>query len=232
MSAPRRPVDLDRLAIFPLPGALLFPHAVLPLHVFEPRYRRMLEDCLAGDRAIAIACLAEHEDPVDDARANEGRGIVRPPRVRPLVGVGTIVAHEPLPDGRSNILLRGLGRARIDEELALDPSRPYRLVRASWVVDEPLPEGRDHDLRQTLALLAGQLADRLPEGGDTLRALVGSQPDAGALSDLLAAALVTKASARLRLFESLDIAARADGVSDAIAAALTLLADGSRGEMN
>lgn len=215
--------NLDRLAIFPLPGALLFPHAVLPLHVFEPRYRRMLADCLASDKAMAIACLAEHEDPVDDARVNSGLGAERPPRVRPLVGVGAIVAQDTLPDGRSNILLRGLGRARIEEELAAEPGRPYRLVRATWVTDVPTDAGRAQAARQTLAALAVQLADRLPDGGPTLRTLIESQREAGPLADLLAAALVTRPAARLRTFETLDVLLRSDQVIDAIGVALASL---------
>jgi len=193
---------------------------VLPLHIFEPRYRRMLADCLAGDHAIAIACLDEHEDPDDDARVNAGLGTARPPRVRALVGVGTIVAHETLPDGRSNILLRGLGRAHIDEELPAEAGRPYRLVRASWVQDAPIEDERAHAVRQTMAALASQLADRLPDGGPTLRALIASQPEAGALADLLAAALVTRPAARLRVFETLDVTVRSDEVANAIGVAL------------
>ncbi len=228
MSAPGAPatargVDLAHLSIFPLPGALLFPHAVLPLHVFEPRYRHMLKDCLASDRAIAIACLDEHEDPLDDARVNAGLGATRPPRVRSLVGVGTVVAHEVLPDGRSNILLRGLGRARIDEELPVEAGRLYRIVRATWVKDDPIEAARAQATRQTLAALAAQLADRLPDGGPTLRALVDSQREAGPLADLLAAALVTRPAARLRVFETLDVPRRADQVADAIALALASL---------
>ena len=190
MSAPGAPatargVDLAHLSmVFPLPGALLFPHAVLPLHVFEPRYRHMLKDCLASDRAIAIACLDEHDYPLDDARVNAGLGATRPPRVRSLVGVGTVVAHEVLPDGRSNILLRGLGRARIDEELPVEAGRLYRIVRATWVKDDPIEAARAQATRQTLWALAAQLADRLPDGGPTLRALVDSQREAGPLADI------------------------------------------------
>ena len=205
-------VDLDNLMIFPLPNALLFPHAVLPLHVFEPRYRQLVADSLAMGRTMAVACLDETRDSGDGA-----------PPVRPLVGVGAIVAHEALPDGRSNILLRGLGRARIDAEIAPPTGRLYRVVRAHWEKDDALDHQHDEAVRQTLVALASQLAHRLPEGGDTLRALVESQPDAGALSDLLAAALVTDREQRLRLFEALEIPTRADGVAEAIGIALATL---------
>ena len=107
------PIDLSRLAIFPLPRALLFPNAVLPLHVFEPRYRELLADCLAKDGIIGIACLHggdPSKEPADDFEL-PGTSDLERPLVRRLVGVGSIVAHEALEDGRSNILLKGLGRA-------------------------------------------------------------------------------------------------------------------------
>ncbi len=199
--------------MFPLPNALLFPNAVLPLHVFEPRYRQMVKDVLAGGGNLAIACLDEH-------------GVGAPP-VRRLVGIGAIVAHEALPDGRSNILLRGLGRARIVTELGGDDHRLYRVVRAEWVPDEAMSSDVEIDLRQALVALASQLAERLPEGGATLRALVASQPDAGGLTDLLCAALVTEPEARLRMFDTLAVTDRADGVVEAIGVALATLGSGN-----
>jgi Lon protease-like protein len=145
--------------------------------------------------------------------------------VRRLVGVGVIIAHDPLSDGRSNILLRGVGRARIEEELPTGPGVPYRLVRALWVPDRAVGGDRAAAAAQTLTALSAQLAERLPEGGDTLRALVATQREAGPLSDLLSAALVTRSTERLRVFETLDVLRRADVVADAIAAALRTLGD-------
>jgi Lon protease-like protein len=216
-------VELARLPIFPLPRAFLFPHAVLPLHVFEPRYRQLLADCLAGDRMMGIACLQGPDEP-DDPFDLPGAAELARPMVRRMVGVGTVVAHEPLPDGRSNILLRGLGRARIEEELDEAGRRPYRVVRALWARDRPLALDRAQAIRQTLAALAAQLADRLPEGGDTLRSLVHTHGEAGPLSDLLCAALVTQPEERLRMFETLDVPRRGDGVAAAIGVALATLA--------
>src|SRR6185369_8808617 len=95
------------LPIFPLPRVQLFPHALLPLHVFEPRYRDMVRDAMAGPRLIAVAAL----EPGFEADYH-GR-----PAVRAVVGVGEVIGHEALEDGRCNILLRGVARARIDTEL-------------------------------------------------------------------------------------------------------------------
>src|SRR5918911_5271031 len=109
---------LRALPIFPLPGAVLLPHALVPLHIFEPRYRKMTRDCDQGLRALALANIP------DDRAAREN-----PPRVLPVVGVGALARVESLPDGRFNIVLRGVQRATIEQELPT--GEPYRLVRAT-----------------------------------------------------------------------------------------------------
>jgi Lon protease-like protein len=200
-----------RLPIFPLPQVQLFPHALLPLHVFEPRYRDMVRDALAGPRLIAVAALEPgFEDQYHDR-----------PAVRAVVGVGEMIGHEPLADGRANILLRGLARARIDRELP--PRESYRLVEATQLVDV-YDRGLDASASlKTLMLLADQLARKLPSGGDTLRELARSQPRLGALVDVLAAALVTDPDERQTLLETPDVAVRADRVGGEIATVLARL---------
>jgi uncharacterized protein len=201
----------SKLPIFPLPGVQLFPHALLPLHVFEPRYRDLVRDVMAGERLIAIASF----EPGYEAEYH-GR-----PAVRPIIGVGAVVGHEPLGDGRANIVLRGLARGRIERELPPDLS--YRLVEAA-AVDDRVADGFDDDAaRDTLVLLADQLALRLPSGGETLRELARSQPDLGALVDVLSAALVTDPDDRQTLLETADVGARVDRVSGEIASVLTRL---------
>jgi Lon protease-like protein len=198
--------ELDRLPIFPLPNVQLFPHALLPLHVFEPRYRALIKDCLEGNHVMAIATLEPgfEED-------YEGR-----PPVKRVCGVGLLIGHEPLPDGRSNILVRGLSRAEIVKELA--PDRAYRCVQARPLEDR-IAQGLDRPAAvQTLVLLADRLADRLPSGGATLRGLVRSQPQLGPLADVLAAAIVTDPADRQRLLEDPDVAARVELVAARLAA--------------
>src|SRR2546422_10673705 len=108
---------LPALPIFPLPGAVLLPHALVPLHIFEPRYRKMTQDCDAGLRVLALANIP------DDRAAAE-----RPPRVLPAIGIGVLTRVDRLPDGRFNIVLRGVQRAVIERELPT--AEPYRLVPA------------------------------------------------------------------------------------------------------
>src|SRR5688572_4815088 len=110
------------IPIFPLPNAVLFPNVFMPLHVFEMRYRAMVADALAGDRIIGMVLLKPGFE-----RDYEGR-----PPVYPIGCAGVITHSEALPDGRFNIVLRGIEKFRISSE---DASRPYRLAQV-----EPLPE--------------------------------------------------------------------------------------------
>jgi len=201
----------ERLPIFPLPGVQLFPHALLPLHVFEPRYRDMVRDVMAGERLIAVASFEPGYEPNYQGR----------PAVRPIIGVGAVVGHEALGEGRANIVLRGLARGRIERELP--PDQSYRLVEAARI-DYTVAAGYDTKAASDmLILLADQLALKLPSGGETLRELARSQPDLGALVDVLSAALVTDPEDRQALLESVDVAARVDRVSGEIATVLTRL---------
>jgi len=109
--------------IFPLPEVLLVPGASLPLHIFEPRYRQMVADALAGARHIAMAMPLPLRDGEDPMR----------PRVHPVVGLGRIEDHRPFPDGRCQLVLEGVARMRILRELETD--RLYRTVAAEEVPD-------------------------------------------------------------------------------------------------
>jgi Lon protease-like protein len=200
------------IPIFPLPNAQLFPLALLPLHVFEPRYREMVRDCMAGDRMLAVALL-------EPGYEHDYGG--RPP-VRAVCGVGRILAHEPMPDGRSNILLRGEYRGRILDELPAD--RSYRLARIEKIEDIVAPTGAD-EVDQTLRLLSDQLSLRLPAGGETLRSLIRSANGAGALADVLAATLLTDPDLRQELLETEDVVQRARRVVDQLGMLLARVAD-------
>lgn len=105
--------------VFPLAGAILLPRAQLPLHVFEERYRAMVRHALDGDRRIGMI----------QPRSNAGKepdGAV--PALFAVGCLGEIVASEELEDGRFNIVLEGLGRFTMVEEL--DKGTPFRLVTA------------------------------------------------------------------------------------------------------
>ena len=106
--------------LFPLPDLVLFPHVVHPLHVFEPRYRQMTANALASDRLIAPVLLRPGWEP-----QYEGR-----PAIYPVACLGRLVAEQKLPDGRYNLLVRGLSRMRIRSEV--QDGRAYRTARGSY----------------------------------------------------------------------------------------------------
>lgn len=107
--------------VFPLPEIVLFPRAMLPLHVFEPRYQAMTVDALAGDGAIAVALLRPGFEPLYYTRHAP---------IHPILGLGRIVASEELEEGKYNILIRGEARGRLIEELS---GHPYRRARVEPV---------------------------------------------------------------------------------------------------
>ena len=127
------------------------PGAVLPLHVFEDRYRKLLADVVAGPGLMGIATVTE---PSADGS---------PDPVHPVVGVGMVVAHQRMPDGRSNILLQHVGTVEIDDELPVE-GLPYRKVQGHLVE----PDGSEAvvdaaSLRVMLLQLGGASPDAAEE---------------------------------------------------------------------
>jgi Lon protease-like protein len=112
------------LPLFPLPNVVLFPSVFLPLHIFEPRYREMVGDALAGDRLIGVVLLRPGWE-----ADYEGR-----PDVYPVGCAGLITFSEQHSDGRYNIVLRGLEKFTI---LGEDDGRNYRIARIDSVMEEP-----------------------------------------------------------------------------------------------
>src|SRR3954447_1394833 len=121
---------LPAVPLFPLPNVVLFPRAVLPLHIFEERYKTMTADALAGDRQIAMALL----------KPGWEKDYYSRPVIEPVVCVGTIVSHERLPDGKYNFLLQGHSRAIIERETPADPETPYRSADLRLLVEPAVLE--------------------------------------------------------------------------------------------
>lgn len=118
------------LPIFPLPNVVLFPGVFLPLHIFEPRYRAMVSDALEGDRLIGMVLLRPGWEGDYDGR----------PPVYPIGCAGVISHHERLPDGRYNIVLRGLEKFRV---LGEDSSKSYRIAQIHPMLETVPAADRD-----------------------------------------------------------------------------------------
>jgi len=114
----------ERLPLFPLPDGVLFPQMPLPLHVFEPRYRKLVADVIGGHQTIGMTLLRPGWE-----ADYEGR-----PAIYPVGCAGAIEQCEPLPDGRFTLVLRGVSRFRVREEHSgLD----YRVASVEPLDDEP-----------------------------------------------------------------------------------------------
>lgn len=127
MPPENEPIKLDAVPLFPLPNVVLFPRTVLPLHIFEFRYRQMTADAVAGDRLVALSLLKPGWEKDYHAR----------PAIEPVVCVGRILNWEKLADGKYNFLLQGVARARIEHEFC---DRTYRYARLSRLEETDVME--------------------------------------------------------------------------------------------
>ncbi len=189
------PDDFDgTVRLFPLPNLVLFPRLAQPLHIFEPRYRQMTADALAGDRLIALALLVSGE---------KGAG---PPPIHPAVCIGRILQEQRLQDGRYNLLLHGLARARVIEEI--DDGRAYRSARVALMEEVPVQAAEEPALRLRMAERASPFFAFQPGAPSQLQQLIESPITLGGLCDIFAFALPIDVQGKQRLLDEGDIAAR------------------------
>lgn len=121
-------IDFDRpIALFPLHTVVLYPQTVQPLHIFEPRYRQLIEDSMEQTSEGE----SQEGAPIGLAIVEEGLAMQEafgPPPLRPVVCLGRVLQDEVLPDGRHNILVHGICRARIQEVHEPEGDRLYRMA--------------------------------------------------------------------------------------------------------
>jgi uncharacterized protein len=182
---------LLRVPVFPLAGALLFPHSQLPLHIFEPRYRAMIRDALASDRLIAMVQPRDGEEP---------------PALFDVGCIGRISACDELDDGRFNIVLEGLSRFRIAREAEV--TTPYRQVDADR-------SGFDEDSEMVLGIAQRAEVEREARAyADSLGYLVDWE-SVGRLDDEMLVNGISQIApldvgSKQALLEARDLAVRAD----------------------
>ncbi|MBX9787441.1 MAG: LON peptidase substrate-binding domain-containing protein [Pirellulales bacterium] len=188
-----------RVRLFPLPNLVLFPHVLQPLHIFEPRYRQMLEEAVAADRLIAMALLAPGWEPLYDER----------PPLHPVACLGRVATYHRLADGRYNLLLQGLKRVALVRELP--PTKLFREAEVQVCEDNyPLEATAQRPALQRDLLQAFRHAlPRLPEGMDQLEHLLRADVSLGMLTDLAAYTLELPLDIKQRLLAEPNVDCRA-----------------------
>ena len=186
--------------LFPLPNLVLFPHVMQPLHVFEPRYRALLEDALRSDRLIAMATLAPGWE-----SDYEGR-----PPLYSTACLGRIATHHQLDDGTYNVLLLGLRRIRLLGEL--EPIRTFREARVEVFEDCCPPEqasGRTAIQRELHDALM-KILPMLPDAQEQLDHLLGTDMSLGMLTDVIGYMLDLDICEKQVLLTEVDVVRRAE----------------------
>jgi Lon protease-like protein len=191
--------------LFPLPGVVFFPAVVQGLHIFEPRYRAMVEDAIAGDRLIT---LVRQKDGPDQPYLDR-------PEIEEAACLGRVTHFERLDDGKFNLRLKGIARLRLAEEIPTD--KPYRVARA-----EPVADVTPDDFQLLLALrkgLAEAVLPRFEPGGPAfahLTELFAGDTPLGALSDMLGFALPIDTDLKQMLLAEPHVHARAELLTQAL----------------
>ncbi len=148
------PEVLAALAVFPLPNVVLLPGMVLPLNVFEPRYLALVDHVRRRGGFLGMPLLCRDDGPDET--------------FEPVFGLGRIVAHQRLPDGRRFVRVEGLGRARAVRELM--PGVPFRRVQAVALQETPARQPR---LRRILDAQLERIAGTLPrDDADVVRCVL------------------------------------------------------------
>ncbi len=208
---------LAAVKVFPLHGVAVLPGTPAPFHIFEPRYRALVGDALAGDRILAVPALFGKSD----AHA------LRPP-LRAICGAGIIEAEERYPDGRFDIVVRGVARVQLLEELPR--AKLYREFRAQ-ILEDRLPAGGPATLEaelEGLRQLVVDLSTKLPSesGATQLAEAVAQMKDPSSIVDLVAAAAVSEPDARQRILEEADVSRRLELVLGEVAGVVLVLSKG------
>jgi Lon protease-like protein len=204
------PAELEEVSVFPLPSTVFFPDTDLPLHLFEERYRAMAEDRIThGNGVIAIALLRPGYEAEYDGR----------PAIHTVAGIGRVIAHRKNQSGTHDIVLRGLGRVRLDELPMGD--RPYRLAKAT-----PLRTTNTELSRSVLAPLlscTSRIAAVVRERHPDFEVGFDANDDIATIVDRIADRFVSEPPRRQRILEAIDLEERLELVTDAVGDLLALI---------
>ena len=187
-----------RLKVFPLPSVVLLPGTAVPLHIFEPRYRALVKDALATDGLFAMAQVLPGQEAL----------LAGKPELEEMLCIGSIGMNEPLEDGRYNLVLVGVVRAKVKRELPT--TQLYREVEAELIEDEPVEEDADLNLRRAVV----ELVARLPTQVGQRIAQIASRVSGGALADVVASTFMQDPVRRFEVLNETDVRVRLEVVTE------------------
>lgn len=184
--------------LFPLPNLVMFPHVVLPLHIFEPRYRQMTEHALSSDRLITMIQISP--PPL-------GKQWTEPVPLEAVGCLGRIIRHERLPDGRFNFLLLGLKRVSLLREVST--GMLYRSAAVEFLEDVA-PLAPDRPRRENLVELFRRHHERFQDLDPDLAELLGKDVPLSVLADIMVHTLPLPAAFKQCLLAEASVDARVD----------------------
>jgi len=187
------------IPLFPLSSVVFFPNTLLPLHIFEPRYKEMVNAAINNEKIIGMALL----------KPGWERDYYGNPEVYDVIGMGRIVSSEVFEDGKTNIILYGLKRAKIQEIIT---DLPYRLARVSIMDDNS--DTKDEIYRGKIEELIYKWNLYLNEKQKAHRINVNTKLPLENLTDALASLIFSNVFDKQRLLEETNLRKRAEIIID------------------
>ncbi|MGC1478901.1 MAG: LON peptidase substrate-binding domain-containing protein [Chthoniobacterales bacterium] len=181
----------ETIGVIALPGTILFPNALLPLYIFEPRYREMLTSSLSDDRVFGVTMQQEGDD-----------------QVHTVGGAGLVRACVLNPDGTSHLILHGLARVRFSEWVQTDP---YRIARIENLKSCNTEDPEAAELATAVRDLCRGLRDRGYQLPEHFEAYLADADSPEALSNAVCSTLIPDAETRQALLQELNVTARLRG---------------------
>jgi Lon protease-like protein len=185
----------------------MFPHVMQAMHIFEPRYRAMLEEAVEDDRLIALGLLAPGWE-----QEYEGR-----PTLRSTACLCRVATHQRTPEGTYNVLLLGVRRLRLVRELP--PKKMFRVIE-SEILEDIVPVdaavGTADRLQKELLAAFKRAMPKIPDAYEQLDQLLGAQITLGMLADIVSYTIDLSLDWKLRLLAECDVFRRAELLLEAI----------------
>jgi len=203
MGPPESIAPSNLVPLFALPNVVLFPRAILPLHIFEERYKAMTADALAGNKLVAMALLKTGWE-----KEYYGR-----PAIEPVVCVGTILSSEKLADGKYNFLLQGVCRASLLHEAG---GKPYRRAELAAIDQTHVLEIDLAEQRQRLIELFSDSALAATPAGKQFRQMLSSPLSTADIIDIAAFNLLEDVQLKQSLLADGNVRRRVDRAIEAL----------------